>query len=299
MRWLGSTALISAAFALTACGAAETERAQPAGSLEPAPQIEAIDEPAPPGSPFLEPLSEGESAEGSIYICAGESDSQECKPTPEAIAEMEKMAGLFRQAVRPAEDSRPRAFARLRITPRGPATTATMIAWRARSGKLCTSLALGDHVSHGPSGPCVPETQWRKACDALCLDRSGEGIRGELRYLLTGTVTARADELRITFVDGRAVRYPLTGPVVPEFPQYRAFMLDLGSQMYRRLELLREGDVLERSDVPQDQIKFDRCVREFPIPPPGVANEPVPTEPNPRLKACLRAPSGGDGIDKE
>src|SRR5918992_229825 len=147
MRWLGSAVFLAVALVGAACGAAENERAQPSGSLEPAPQVEAIDEPAPSGSPFLDSPSAAESAEGSTYyICAGESDSQECKPTPEAIAEMEKMAGLFRQAVTPAEGSRPRAFARLRISPRGLATTATMIAWRARSGKLCTSLALGDHV---------------------------------------------------------------------------------------------------------------------------------------------------------
>jgi hypothetical protein len=299
MRWLGSSALLTVALLVAACGAEENERADPAGSLEPAPQIEAIDEPAPPGSPFLDSPSQGESAYSSGYICAGVYDSQECKPTPEQIAEMEKMVGLFRKAVTPAEDSKPRAFARLRITPRGPATTATLIAWRARSGKLCTSLALRDHVSHGPSGPCVPETQWRNACDALCLDRSGEGVGGELRYLLTGTVTARADELRITFLDGRTVRYSLVGPLVPEFPEYRAFMLDLGSQMYRRLELLKEGEVLERSDVPQNQIRFDKCARRFPIPPPGAENEPVPTQPNPQLKECLREPSGGDGIEKD
>jgi hypothetical protein len=234
-------------------------------------------------------------AYASGYICAGEFDPGECRPSKDAIAEMEEAARVFRQAVKPAEDSKPRAFARLRISPRGPTTKATMSAWRARSGKLCTAIALGDGLSGGPSGPCVPETRWRKACDALCLDRSGEGNGAELQYLLTGTVTARADELRITFVDGRAVRYPLTGPVVPEFPEYRAFMLDLGTEMYRRLELLREGDVLERTDVPQSQIDFDRCARKFPIPPPGPAE--TSSGRNPELAACLRSASQEDNGD--
>jgi hypothetical protein len=36
-------------------------------------------------------------------------------------------------------------------------------------------------------------------------------------YLLSGVVDSKAEELRITFDDGRVVPYGLTGPLVPDF----------------------------------------------------------------------------------
>jgi hypothetical protein len=292
MKWLGSAALLLAVVALSACGTAENERAQPAGSLEPAPPIEAIDQPAPP-LPFD---SRPDGVEASTYICTGADVPGECTPTPEQIAEAEESARRYREAVAPAEDSKPRAFARLRITPRGPATTATMIAWTARSGKLCTGFAVGEEDIRGARGPCVPGNRSREACADLCLELSGEGSTPEFLYLLTGTVTSRAEDLRITFPNGQAIRYPLEGPIVPDFPEYRAFMLDLGTQRYRRLELLRDGEVIERSEVPQRQLDFDRCARKFPIPPPGAA-EAGPEGPDPELQACLRKASTGAELD--
>jgi len=100
-------------------------------------------------------------------------------------------------------------------------------------------------------------------CADLCLDRSGHYDYGTPPWLLSGTVNAAADRLRIVFADGDRASYPLTGPVVPGFPTHRVFMLDLGNRSHRRLELVQGEKVVAREDMLLRQVESDRCELKY------------------------------------
>ncbi|HET7856234.1 MAG TPA: hypothetical protein VFL41_07235 [Gaiellaceae bacterium] len=285
MRWAAGVAFISVALLVSACGSAETQRAQPADQLAPAPPIETIDEPAHSFF-FNEPDVERIGA-GTGYIClARDEEDEECEPTPAERAAAEKSAREFREATWP--ESKPLGIARLSLEHRRPPANATLVTWRARSGKLCTLIEVSDESGGGgggPSGPCVPGT---RGCGEICLELSGEGDGADLVYLLAGTVAATADELRIEFIDGKAVRYPLVGPIVREFPKVRVFMLDLGPRLYRRLELLEDDDVVDKVEVPQSEIDTHLCFRKHPMRLPENPLEQPTKDPNPERSACMR-----------
>ena len=299
MRSVAGILLVSVALLASGCGSAETRRAQPAEQLAPAPPIEAIDEPAPDTGVFNEPELRRQ-APGVHVICFGDDappDPSDCKLTPELKAQGEKAEREFREATEPADGVKPRAIARLALEQRGPSTKATLVAWRARSGKLCTLLEVSDEKGGGgggPGGPCVPE---RRNCGEICLEQSAEGDGPELVYLLAGTVSAAADELGIELIDGRTVRYPLVGPRVPEFPNVRVFMLDLGSRPHRRLELRAGERVLDEVEVPQREIDAQLCFREHPMRFPDNPTEQEMKDPNPALAECLRKTYPEDGND--
>ncbi len=278
--------LVAVALLATACGSAETQPAEPADQLAPAPPIEAIDEPA--HSFFFEEPDADEGAVGRQLICFRvDGEDEDCKLTPAELAEAERSEREFREATEPADDSKPRGIARLPVESGRSPATATLIAWRTRSGKLCTLIDVADEGGGGgggPTGPCAPGT---RKCGDICLERSGEGDGADLVYLLAGTVWSGADELRIEFIDGNATRYPLVGPIVPEFPKARVFMLDLGPRLYRRLELLEDGKRLDEVEVSQSEIDTELCFREHPMSLPDDPLEPTTKDPNPELSACL------------
>lgn len=86
-----------------------------------------------------------------------------------------------------------------------------------------------------------------------------------MRYVLSGVVSAEGDALRMTLDDGRVVSYELSGPLVPHFPAYRVFMLDLGRDFNTRLELLRGDKVIAEEKQSLDAIRSMRCSEKYPV----------------------------------
>jgi hypothetical protein len=177
----------------------------------------------------------------------------------------------------------PRVIARLPMARSG---RAALIAWRARNRRLCTSIvyrfpdtrATGSGGGAGPFGPCESRTP----CSEICLARAADSRRST--GVLGGTVSAAGDQLRIVFLDGKRARYPLRGPLVSGFREYRAFLLDLGGRFYERLDLIADGERQASVDVAREEIETDRCYRRF-----------RPT--NPALWGCVRNAAKEDESD--
>lgn len=180
-----------------------------------------------------------------------------CEPTPEEAREFQETIQEHRESVKPAPGVAPRAIARLRLDRPGGAT-ALLIAWRAQSGKLCLANEIREPDGGGGSGPTGPCTVDHPTCSDLCLNQSGGAIGRELAFEMSGVVAAHADELRIVFEDGKAARYPLVGPLVPAFPDSRVFMLDLGQNLYEKIELLAGDKVMASETVP----RWELCLRK-------------------------------------
>jgi hypothetical protein len=259
--------ILCSVLALSACGSS-SKTSQPADTQPAAkapPAIEAIDE--PPAMDLELPSEE---------LCLEKRSGKNC-PTPDEAEKLTRAA----QATEPAEGTKPRAIALLRLTARGPNDRARLVAWRSRSGKLCTGTEIheGDTgTDQGPSGPCVPAR-----CSKLCLDLMASGPGTTTRYLLSGVVNSKADELRAEFADGRIVPYGLTGPLVPGFPGYRVFMLDLGTDLYRRLELRLSDKDLAEETLSSAQIELI-CQDQVPPALPGQEG----TSRSAKLHQCLQ-----------
>ena len=266
--------VLSAVLALSACGS--SKGSQPAGEQPPtaaSPAIETIDEPAPEAGFKMPPADVGLS---STYLCVGrvgdegKTTQEDCKPTPEEAKKFRRMMGEFEQAVKPAKGTEQRAIARLRLTARGPNVRARLVAWRSQSDKLCIESEVGVEDESigswdGPSGPCVPESR----CNKICLGLSASGSGSAQRYLLSGVVASEADTLRMTLDDGRVVDYGLTGPIVPGFPEYRVFMLDLGRDLDQRFELRRDDKTIAEEKRSPVEIRMMRCDEDYPPALPG------------------------------
>ena len=230
-------ALALAAGVLGGCGGAEPG----AGTTSPRPPtVEAVDEPAP------DELAAAFRSFANIPRDAGED-----RPDKRA----------FREAVVPAPGAEFRIVARLRLTGPREGIVLELVTWRSRSGALCTiaparTVTGAEAGGVGPNGPCVPINPCRQLCVEQGLIEVGE--RGS--SVAAGTVTADADELRVTMLGGGERRYALDGPLVTGAPGRRAFLLDLGRSSYARAELLRDGVVLEtREDSAYDYATED-CI---------------------------------------
>jgi hypothetical protein len=265
MRFARSIALLSCLLVCCSCGAASPQEAAEESSAVPGPPIEAIDEPSTEDF-WWSPRDDANSSTGHVYLCVdgdpGNND-EPCEPSPADIEELRRVHEALKEATKPAKGAEPRAIARLRLTGRRPESEALVVAWRNRAGKLClgTSEKEEDSVgSGGPFGPCVPEN----SCREICLSGSGEGSGAETRYLLSGVLFSEGDRLRMTLADGRVITYELTGPLVPGFPKYRVFILDLGRDIDERLELLRKGEVIAQEKRPRREIRWMRCYEDFP-----------------------------------
>lgn len=235
--------LVCSVLALAACGS--TRIAQPADSgqdAKPSPPIEAIDEAAP----GVWPVDPSDFVvTGTRTTCYQESATEDCMPAPENEKLLRSIEGKKRP-MGPLASSEARAIAQLRLLHRGANARLRLIAWKSKPGKLC----LAYDESHadggsggGPFGPCVA----RGRCGAICL-AFPEGVTGAT----LGVVSAKANALRITFDGGRVATYRLDGPLAPNFPEDRVFMLDPGRRVVTGLELLVAEKVLaqeKRSDA--------------------------------------------------
>jgi hypothetical protein len=262
MSALRAVLILSSVLALSACGSSKSAEPTSTQPAQAPPAIEAMDEPASVG--FEMPPDDA--ASSSTYICLGdegETTPEDCKPTPDQAEKFRRMAEEFEQAVKPAKETEPRAIAQLRLPAGGPSARARLIAWRNQSDKLCIETEVEEETggsSDGPSGPCVPESP----CEKICLGLSGSGSGSASRYLLSGVVASEADRLRMTLDDGRVVEYGLTGPIVPGFPEYRVFMLDLGSDLDQRLELVRDDKRIAEEKRSPVEIRMMRCEEDSP-----------------------------------
>lgn len=242
MSWARALLLVFGILALSGCGSSKS--AQTTTEREPAapPAVESIDEGVtipPPGS--VTPM------------CPDRPTQQQCQPTPN---EAEKL----QRALMPADSSEPRAIAELKLPTRGPNARARLIAWRNHAGRLCLENQVED-VNGAPFGPCLPSPPCRKICLLIVQTRTGE----EALYLLGGVVASSNDRLQVTIEDGHVATYGLTGPVVPGYPGYRVFMLDLGRSLYRRLELLAHDQVVAEETLSAAEIRSLRCNESPPV----------------------------------
>jgi hypothetical protein len=256
--------------AASACGTAQ-DGGSPSSSrqdlakvpLEPPPPIQQVDEPV---ADFMNRTEAGESAnawEVAEFFCF-DSQTGECPPGEPSPAErarlrqqIEEHDRQLREAM-PEGGTTPRLVARLALDGTGN-RRAELVAWRSRAGELCTEsqIGSGDFVwGVNPSGPCLSEPR----CDVLCLELADSTEVGD--RVLVGTVSASADELRVTSRDGTVRRYPIDGPHVLDFPR-RVFMVDLGSVSYRRLELVREGEVIGRVARAKQELAFEACTERL------------------------------------
>ena len=270
--------IVCSVLALSACGSS-SKSSQPADTQHVAkapPAIEAIDEPADVAD-FLSLLDDPNAT--SVYWCLDQKQtnaSEDCQPTPDQAENLRRQQEKYLRAMQPAKGVEPRAIARLRLSARGPKSYARLIAWRNKSDKLCVQTEV-QHEGNSPDGPCIPGNP----CGQLCLDISESGEGNDTLYLVSGVVDSKAGELRMTLEDGRVVPYGLTGPLVPGFPQYRLFMLDLGRELYQRLELRLSDKVLAEETLSPGEIRLLRCTEVFPPMQPSQARRSP-------VEECLR-----------
>lgn len=274
MRFAPGLVLLSCLVA-TSCGAASSREAAEDTVAVHAPPIEAINEPATDEVDYLwsKPDDSGtghtSDAQATVRIgtswslCFDDEPDEEadepCEPSPEDIEKLRRSNEEFEQAIRPGKGSEARRIARLRLTSRRPKSQVFLIAWRNRGDKLCLADSEEDEEGGGSgggvSGPCVPESH----CGDICLSLSGTGSGQQSLYTTSGVVASKADALRITFDDGQVVTYELTGPLVPGFPEYRVFMLDLGRGIEARLELLQKDGVIAEENRSRAEVEAMRC----------------------------------------
>jgi hypothetical protein len=123
------------------------------------------------------------------------------------------------------------------------------------------------------------------------MDRIGEGPVDVARFVVAGYVPAGSDELRITFVDGEEGVFPVEGEVFsapPDFrgpPDFRAFVLPLGNSMYRRIDFLEQGRVVEHVELTPREVERMECFARFPHPAGTIT-------PEGELARCLRDADG-------
>jgi hypothetical protein len=265
--------ILCSVLALTACSSS-SKSSQPADTQQVAqapPAIEAIDEPADVAD-YVSLLEDPDAT--SVYWCLDQKQTnarEDCQPTPDQAEKLRRQQEGYLQALQPAKGVEPRAIARLRLPARGPKSYARLVAWRNESDKLCVQTEV-QHQGNSPDGSCIPGNP----CGLLCLDISESGEGNDTLYLVSGVVDSKADELRMTFEDGRVVPYGLTGPLVPGFPRYRVFMLDLDRELYQRLELRLSDKVLAEETLSPNEIRLLRCTEVFPpVQPSQARRSPV------------------------
>jgi hypothetical protein len=265
---------VTAVLLLAGCGGNVDERVTaasgPIQATEPPPPIVAIDEPAPEMVEwFLHewgPASDDDpnSVRESCDIILGDSQDDEdadedgcAPPTPEEREQIARITEQWRTAVEPAPDSPARSVARLELTTGG---RAVFVAWRNRAGELCITTQIedsdGSSGGGGPRGPCVP---WERDCEAICVWAEGGGPGEETqRYVLTGLVPSTGELLRVTLAGGAVRTFPLTGPMIRD-SERRVVMIELGPRNWRRVELVRDGDVAATAEMPPLQVASEEC----------------------------------------
>ncbi len=292
---------------LAGCGAgtggpgAPGGQSAPAVPVAPAPPIVPLDE-APPAEVTrmldeeLAPLpadfgKQGAVSSGSVtYLtmwgvdAAGPGGATSTTPTPAQIAELRQQFDAHREALEPAPGSAPRAVARLPLAAGG---ATLFVAWHNRHGLLCTytnTVDAGGGGGGGAAGPCEGDQQVTQ-CAAVCLTSGSTGSDAVERWVLSGTVPADADALDVTTADGATTEYPLTGPVLDG--DRRVFLLDLGAQDWRKLGLIRGGQVVDETTMPAGAAAAEDCTgKAGPMPmPPAISATGPPVEQTGAMKA--------------
>jgi hypothetical protein len=192
-------------------------------------------------------------------------------PTPAQLAQLQQDEQAAFDIVTPVAP--PRVIAKLDL---GDGSQELFAAWHNSTGQVCVDTeetdSYGGQGSDGATGPCqlaaigIFAAQCTSFCAqllppcsaALCLSSSDESSDNAPRYVLTGTVDAHADELDITDAAGTTRAYPLTGPLIAGSP-LRVFMLDLGANDWRRLDLLAHGRIVESQQMPLLQARSEEC----------------------------------------
>jgi hypothetical protein len=176
-----------------------------------------------------------------------------CSPKPctaADIAQANAREAARQQEIRPAAGTAPRAVAEL-------PGTAVLLAWRNQVARLCLFVTRPAGSGTGPFGPCLHDDP-NVPCGALCLTSDPTGSAGvPPDYLLAGTVRSDATALRITTSRTRTI-YQLRGPVLRGTGR-RVFMLDLGRNDYRVLELLQGTSVIDSHELPAMQAAYEDC----------------------------------------
>lgn len=287
---------LAAVFVLAGCGAATNGSGKPAASSvpgAPAPPIVPLDE-APPAEvgrmidALTTPLRSGGPNSGvdsvTFTFTWGPDGTSTTESSPEQTAQALARIDARRGATAPAPGSPPRAVARLPLADGGDALFVT---WHNRAGALCSTTWISHENGGGGGSGCDDASL--PSCTAICLESSGGGPDGsEMVRLLTGTVAADADTIDVTTADGTTTAYPLTGPLVDG--DRRVFMLELGSQDWRTLVLLRAGDAVDRTAMPKGEVAVDECDASVPPPPAATPGSTAYTE---AMNACLAEHGAG------
>jgi len=313
-------ALAAGAVLLVAgCGGNVDERSAAAEErvvlTEAAPPITAIDGPAPEGVEWSlkaelsspDTTNDDTSSDGvHFYLDCGVSvpmdDSEgtqsheftECPPpTPEEIEEGRRIEEQWRKAIEPAPGTRPRSVASLSLSDGG---RALFVLWRNLAGELCTQTEIEDAEGVGsggaPSGPCLPKAL---GCDEVCVDSQGGGPG----YVLTGLVPADGEAARVTLAGGATRTFPLQGPIV-RGTERRVLMMELGERNWRKLEVIRAGNVMATAEMPAFMAVAEDCQAQaepFPTFEDDVLDDEAFREWSDGVSSCIRTrlPLGWEG----
>lgn len=157
----------------------------------------------------------------------------------------------------PADDSEPRVIASVPVA----STEMRVVAWRARTGRLCISAFVGPYEKDlggiYPAGPCFIGDP----CRQLCVEQAQVELAGE-RTVVAGLVSAEADELALASLYGDVTTFVLDGPLVPEHEEWRVFAADLGRRSYGVAELYRAGKRIDRRNSSEYDYETKDCIEQ-------------------------------------
>ncbi len=296
--------VVALAFTVGGCGgvvgeSGTTRSATPAADeLLPAPAVEPVDRPAEPGALMThEDLARDSStysvcqvqiATGSSGTAAAEQSGGDCKVTDAERAEMRAEERAYRESIAPAEGTKPRTVAELKL---GDDRRIELAAWRTASDRLCMEAATWNGRAGGRAGPfgeCVPASD---CTTSLCAEELPRGTGGGAA--LVAVVASDADRIEITTEDGERRAYRLSGPLVPGSPE-RVFMVDLGDGTQRAIDVYRGDERIGHSEKSASVLAFEACARNVASPPMTV--RPAAGEMREwdrRLQDCMREHGGG------
>lgn len=276
--------LVLLAAVLTGCGAGTNDTGE--GSergLEPGPPIRAVDRPAPRAfTAHSQPIV------GYKTWCVGSECAAE-EPTEESLDRAREETRRWIELVSPAPGTEPRAVAELSL---GGERVAELVTWRTEAGKLCALTRIVPREASLWDSQLTGDCEPALGCESPCLVTAAS-MAGQL--VLAGIVDREADAFRLTSPHNQAT-FPLVGPAITG-SDLRVFMLELGTDDWRRLEFLRDGEMLEEDELLHDQLRTARCSLSS-----GDDGQQAPTEVELReMDACLEAAFGGvtDSVETE
>lgn len=183
--------------------------------------------------------SDCEAAGGTTWDpCSEDSKDPICRAQ---IEEAQRRHQEWLDDIKPAEHSEPRVVAELKTE----AGYVDLVMWRTAEEKLC-GLARAPSISEwAPQlvGECAPGP-W--SCESICPTML---VPVQGRVFLAALATETADALRVTKMQGGAELVPLEGVPIPK-SSVQAVLIDLDGDFWRRIDVYREGRVIETLDLP-------------------------------------------------